>query len=109
MRIKMICCLLMFAALVGCNNEPDLPDFNNVLHIYPNPVQQEASITIQNPAGEPYKLLVFDTKGKLIFEEDDNERRSDYRLFLGDKPEGIYQVVLRIGIKEYSQNITKIE
>lgn len=105
----MICYLLLLVSLVSCNNEPEKPDFNSVLRVFPNPVQHEVHINIGNAAGEPYKLLVFDTEGDLLLEEDGNDHNPRYSVLLDGKPEGIYQVVLRIGIKDYSQNITKLK
>ena len=109
MRNMMLCCLLLMASLVSCNNEPDLPAVDNILRIYPNPVKDQAHINIENAAGEPYKLLVFDTEGELLLEQDGNDHAPMYRVSLYDKPEGNYQVVLRIGIKDYSQNIIKLK
>jgi len=92
--------------LAGCN-EPEIPQDSH-LTVFPNPALHQAGFNIQNPNGENYKLLVFDTGGDLIMEETGTDTSIIYYLSLDGKPKGSYTVILKIGDDTINQRLIKL-
>jgi hypothetical protein len=87
--------LLTGAVVLGCNNKPEpAPGRGANLTIYPNPTAHGASIEVGNTNGQPYRLLVFDPKGKMILQRSASPAETRHNLPLQNQPKGNYQVIV---------------
>jgi len=98
---------LAFILVLGCNTPPDAEPSNNQLFVYPNPASSDAFIYVHPPEGKSFVVRAFDTKGELMLEETDVEEKQ-YTLPLNDKPDGTYQVILKVGSSTITQSVIKI-
>jgi hypothetical protein len=80
----------------ACSNEPELIlHTSNGFSVFPNPAIDRAYAYINNKSSVPYKLEVFDAKGKRILSQVvDPGFNSQYPILLDGRPQGTYHVTL---------------
>jgi uncharacterized protein YcfL len=93
MKIKFL--FLAALILVACNDKPDIFPADTQLTVFPNPARYDVNIRFQNPDNSAYTVVVFDTRGDIIFEKNESAAEPAYRVDLADEPVGTYHVVLK--------------
>ena len=110
MRTQRILILVFIIFLMaGCNDKPELVVQSHDLAVFPNPVRDDLSIVFSNPRNSPYKVVVFDTKGEILFEKNESFPQGAYRIDLSDEPKGTYHVVLEKDNITLVRKVAKIE
>lgn len=104
MRTACICILVL---MVACNDKPDVQPRDNSLAVYPNPVREIAYISFANPDNSNYSVVVFDTKGDVILQKDENLAEPYYQVNVADEPIGTYHVVLKKNSTTIVRQFTK--
>jgi len=98
-----------FVFLSGCNDKPEVEPANTFdLMVYPNPVVQDATITVKNQNNKSFTLKVFDTTGDLLLDETGNQGQQHFILHLSDKPKGKYQVILKTDQSVFTKTLIKL-
>lgn len=95
----------VFILSFGCS-EPDAPIAISQFSVYPNPATDRAMATIANEDGKPYHLIMFDTKGEIIGEWNDDLTYPTYEIPL--QGSGVYQIILTLDNTTYTQRLIKL-
>jgi len=96
-----------FLAFNSCSDKPEVLPPGNTLIVYPNPLFNHATISIQNPEGNPFHLVAFDAKGRVLLERRESLGEASYSI-LHEEPKGTYQVVLEIDGMTFTRKIIKL-
>lgn len=99
----------LFLMLAGCNDRPDVVPQSNQLAVFPNPAEVEVSILFSNPDNSMYTLVVFDTRGDILLEKNENLAEPTYRVDVSDEPAGTYHVVLEKNNTTIVRQFTKVK
>ena len=109
MKICFLAIVISFIALTGCNDKPEVqPNNPQILSVYPNPAVHQANISIGGQVSQPYTLQVFNTKGKVILEEQGHQGQKSYAVNLDNEQVGNFQVVLKTGNVVVTQKFIKL-
>jgi len=84
--------------IFATNGIPDIPSTND-LWIYPNPVNDKATLSFENPDNLSYTLKVTDISGR-VWKTQENITGNKFTFQVADLPAGIYIIEL-IGINNY--------
>ena len=107
MKLKVLYLLILL--LVACNDKPDIRPQNNQFAVYPNPAEDRVNISFANPGNSAYTVVVFDPKGEVLFERDEDLAEPYYHVFLSDEPVGTYHVVLEKNNETIIRQFIKIK
>lgn len=98
---------LALIAFISCNDKPEFLPPQNPLVVYPNPIFNHATVSIQNPEGNAFHLVAFDSKGRILLEKRESLEEASYRI-LNEEPKGTYQVILEIDGKTFTRTLIKL-
>jgi hypothetical protein len=100
--------LTIISLSMGCNDKPESLPIGNSIAVYPNPATDVIYIGFNNDTQLSYAVYAFGTDGGLIFTEEDDQINPTYSIDIGDKPKGMYEVVVVKGGKKTRQRVIKI-
>ncbi len=81
------------------DNNPTTVDNSLVVMVWPNPIQSDASVRLQNLSAETVTLRLFDLAGRLVQEQQiaSEERTWEGTLSFGNLPNGLYLLSVKSG------------
>ena len=85
-------------------------EFEEIIHVFPNPTQGIFSFTIDTPVQEKADIHIEDINGRTMLKEQvsDMDKHTEHLFDISDFPAGIYILSVQFATSIYSQRILKI-
>ena len=96
--------------LQACNDKPEVLPLNNELSLlaYPNPFSDLLNISASVQANTDAQILLFNTKGEIIFEAVLEQQQQTFLIDLQNEPSGTYQVIIQSNDLQTIQKVIKL-
>jgi subtilisin family serine protease len=86
----------------------DLNEVSNSLWVYPNPVQDQFSLSFLSADKQGYELLIADVNGKVFIKEKNKSNTTEMLVDVSALEKGVYWVFVKQGKQKFSKKILKI-